>query len=431
MYYIVSRIENDEPAVRVLDAEDSTVVDMTVSDLVQALKNESMVIENAVVENDNLRMINGKLSSYGKIALGEEEDEILDKALVILEELVDTKSNIVGYTIANPVGEISQYAIGDMMGISKEYSFANADFQNKGGLLYMIAKEQPYPRVTVDVDGVATEVEEDESNFVYMLVYRDGKEQKTKVNVEQLDKGLMAIGYKNINMEVYQEETEDGVISKYRITRGVPDELVTDSNNTLVTIELPESVEIGQNVFANSERLREVISYSTEIGKGAFMMCPALERVILNNTVLIDDLAFFNDKELFDINLPDTLEKIGFSAFDGCKLSEIDLPDDLKVLNSLAFSNNSELRRVSIPRSIKEVWLNDFKSFKQALVEQNMNLAVSQNMGTFMGCSNLVKTNLSAKDIIGLSDYQFKGCSLLIEHAHQKAVNGKKKVAKG
>ena len=69
----------------------------------------------------------------------------------------------------------------------------------------------------------------------------------------------------------------------------------------------------------------------------------------------INDEAFMNRKELTSVNLPDSLEEIGYSAFKGCeKLTDVHIPDSVVTINSYAFSGCG-LTSINIPDSVKKI----------------------------------------------------------------------------
>jgi hypothetical protein len=89
------------------------------------------------------------------------------------------------------------------------------------------------------------------------------------------------------------------------------------------------------------------------IGNGAFMYCPALQTVIMENVEIIGDYAFghfFNgngpNKALTAINIP-KVTSIGNSAFQHCEALQAVYMDDVQIIGDSAFGNCIALQTVS------------------------------------------------------------------------------------
>ena len=433
MNFIVSRIQHEISAVRIVELETADdgsleigVRDEELADLIRYIKDGSMVVENAVVENDELRMINSKLEDYGVIALGETEDDdsIVRDGIVILYNLVDSKTNkTVGYTVADPMGNVNDYTCAELLDISKNSAIVNADTVNNAGNLLCVPTDKPYPKTVADFEVVEPKVvsAKNESvaseEIVSMKILVNGKEKSTRCGVGGLDNALEALGIHGVKME--KRVNENGESFLY-LTRGLPDAIITEACHNLLEIELPPSVEIGYNVFANVRNLRRVSCSSATIGKGAFMMCVNLERFECFDVVEIDDLAFFGCTKLFDIVFPETLTKIGYNAFDACGLTDVKIPNSVTTLNSMAFANNEDLREAEVPMELMKVWAKTCKDFNEAVANKTLSCSTSATMGTFANCKKLVKINLRSSDIIRLGDYQFIGCTELMRKANEQ-----------
>lgn len=98
------------------------------------------------------------------------------------------------------------------------------------------------------------------------------------------------------------------------------------NNENIVSIKLPKSVKtVGMKAFEDCENLKNVdIGGATEIGESAFNSCK-IENLDLNNVVTIKKQAFYGNKTLKSVRLPDTVRFLGKEAFHACRaLSEID-----------------------------------------------------------------------------------------------------------
>ena len=437
MLYIVSKVKNEEPAVRIVDLEDNAIVEYLVSELEGYMADGAIEIGNAVLENGKLRMINGPLTGYGEIILTDdvEHDEVALERYVILEELMQD-GKIVGYTISNAMGVTDNYSLSDLIGMAKRFGFANGEYLNKSGNIFMSPSERPYPRVEVAFDGetqsetteatveaVEPVLPEADTSVVRMVILNEGVERSSKCNLSELERGLKLIGYANARVV-----EENGV---YTITNGVPDTIISKPADVLVELVLPENVELGENALALSRKLRKLVYQGRRIGKGALMNCTSLERVECPNVEVIEDLAFFGDIKLFDFIFPTGLKEIGYLAFDSCALIDAKIPPSVEIIRSLAFSNNHQLRTADMPIELMKGWVSVFSTFDAALKKakgEKVKVDVSalspdtaENMGIFTNCENLSHINLARKDVLRLENFQFKGCVALLKWANEQA----------
>lgn len=437
MLYIVSKVRNEEPGVRIVDLEDNAVVEYLVSELEGYMSDGAIEIGNAVLDNGKLRMVNGPLNGYGEIVLTDdvEHDEVAVERYVILEELMQGEK-IVGYTISNALGVTDNYGLSDLIGMAKRFGFANGEYVNKSGNIFMLPSERPYPRVEVSFadaqdeaatapveEAVEPVLPESDEPVVRMIIMNEGVERSSKCNLSELERGLKLIGYANARVT-----EENGV---YTITNGVPDTIISKPADVLVELVLPENVELGENALALSRKLRKLVYQGKRIGKGALMNCASLERVECPNVEVIDDLAFFGDVKLFDFIFPAGLREIGYLAFDSCALIDAKIPSTVEIIRSLAFSNNHQLRTAEMPIDLMKGWVAVFSTFDAALKKakgekvkadvSTLSPETAENMGIFTNCENLLHINLARKDVLRLENFQFKGCVALLKWANEQA----------
>ncbi|MBR5192341.1 MAG: leucine-rich repeat domain-containing protein [Clostridia bacterium] len=109
---------------------------------------------------------------------------------------------------------------------------------------------------------------------------------------------------------------------------------------SLTEIILPKSlVSMGQNAFAGCNKLERV---SWEEGSGfaylngsAFAFCTNLEEVNLPSKIInMSESVFYACKNLTNIEIPNTVKKIGINAFEGCKKLEYSIEGGLKYLGN-------------------------------------------------------------------------------------------------
>ena len=90
----------------------------------------------------------------------------------------------------------------------------------------------------------------------------------------------------------------------------------------------------------------------TAIGQQAFEFCSVNSIVLPEGLKKIDDLALACFAK--EVNLPSTLEEIGFCAFNGCLFTEIELPEGLRVIGDYAFQGLL-IKEVVIPSTVTTI----------------------------------------------------------------------------
>ena len=122
---------------------------------------------------------------------------------------------------------------------------------------------------------------------------------------------------------------------------------------------IEEGVNIIYNhAFVNCLGLKKVVlpKSTTIIQKGAFKGCLDLEKVDLGNVYTIDKNAFEGDEKIVDINLPETLTKLGEGAFLGTNIKALSIPASLGnyVLNDRTF-NLDVIEVLHISAAMKQI----------------------------------------------------------------------------
>lgn len=131
----------------------------------------------------------------------------------------------------------------------------------------------------------------------------------------------------------------------------------------LETITIPDSViSIGEKAFAVSKNLKSVIfnaatSKLTEIGEGAFQGCEGLTSMDIPYTVeKIGAAAFQNCYNLSTVNF----DYVVTTETDGVITTEIKAKSKLTELGEMAFYNNRKLTTVTIPDGLTEIGRETF-----------------------------------------------------------------------
>ena len=134
-------------------------------------------------------------------------------------------------------------------------------------------------------------------------------------------------------------------------------------------------VEIEPNAFVGIENIKTLtIPYTImQVGSYAFSgkktspvqeFVMQLETVIFEDTkelVQIQNYAFSYNKNLIQINIPDSVEAIGKRVFEGCeKLTSVDFGSSLSYIDEKAFFGCSALENIELPKSLTTI---EFQAF--------------------------------------------------------------------
>lgn len=111
--------------------------------------------------------------------------------------------------------------------------------------------------------------------------------------------------------------------------------------------------------------MREKLPYEKEFGrkfdKERKNFYKISKVVVVDGVKEIYDRMFYQDEEIYEVELPDSVEKIGRAAFAGCiNLEKINLPKGLKKIGEKAFSGVLGLSELVIPEGVKEINPNVF-----------------------------------------------------------------------
>ena len=126
---------------------------------------------------------------------------------------------------------------------------------------------------------------------------------------------------------------------------------------SLTTTHLPKSVTtLGPEAFASSGLTEIVIPENVNsIGKKAFNQCLSLRNVVIDSNLgEIENEMFAGCRQLSQVKLPQSLNRIGALAFLECPLKKIDLKN-VKQIDANAFRYCGLLTTVTIPKSVKGI----------------------------------------------------------------------------
>ena len=185
---------------------------------------------------------------------------------------------------------------------------------------------------------------------------------------------------------------------------------------SIPSIEVPITVtDVGNAAFAGCTSLQKASVERGRIGEKAFYECTSLRELQIPRVSSIEKEAFYNDSNLQDFELPETITSIGSSAFYGCSsLKYLTIPDSVSYLGYYAFADCG-LKHLVVGNNVTE-WGQDWGT-NGAFMENTgmthvaiMDGANSISSSEFAGCSSLVAVSIPESiDYIG--EDAFMGCS--------------------
>lgn len=142
-----------------------------------------------------------------------------------------------------------------------------------------------------------------------------------------------------------------------------------------------------------------------------FHLRDEVTRVVFSEGIIgVGGWCLDEHRNLKEVQLPQSLKKIGIGAFYGCEsLEEITLPGNLKSLCSFAFQGCSSLKSIVIPNSVQEMDSGVFKDCKslETVVLSNKLERVDSKM--FECCTNLKEITLP-KSVTRINSAAFRYC---------------------
>ena len=193
-------------------------------------------------------------------------------------------------------------------------------------------------------------------------------------------------------------------------------------------LKLPNGLEeIGSYAFFSDSKIKTVIFPDTLIciGNQAFMSCYGLEGTLTLPEGLkeIGSSAFSGSAEfagyvnnkmmnITAVNLPNSLEKLGYNAFHACKITSVTVPEQITVLESGVFSCCFELTSVTLPEGLKAIsdtsqyGNGPFAHCKALKTIELPDTLQKIGDGAFANCTGLMDLTLpAAVEIIGNSAF--------------------------
>ena len=199
------------------------------------------------------------------------------------------------------------------------------------------------------------------------------KEINLPKNLKKIGKLAFAdTGLESIELPDSITDIESGCFSAAKLKSvKLPSNLKTLCNSVfsdcknLTEVILPKNLKvISEGAFAYSGLSSiEFPSHLKVINASAFTNCESLRSVIFNKELeTIGDKVFLGCSLLSEMDLPNSLIKIGFQAFYGCTAlnKAVVIHDRVEELGACAFELCSEVRSVTIGKGIKHIGIMTF-----------------------------------------------------------------------
>ena len=179
-----------------------------------------------------------------------------------------------------------------------------------------------------------------------------------------LSKNLQELGYKVFGdcPLLYEIEIPKSLATANTITTGGP---FGESGLKRVTFEAG-TTEVVNNLFDNAKNLEEVqlLDTMTRIGFNAFQNCVSLHEIGIPNSVTeIASSAFDSCTSLTSVKIPDSVVSIGASAFEGCtSLSNVVLSNSITEIPNDMFCNCGALTSVTLSEKLERIGARSFEN---------------------------------------------------------------------
>ncbi len=158
--------------------------------------------------------------------------------------------------------------------------------------------------------------------------------------------------------------------------------------------------EIGSYAFWDNRNLKEITLPDSikAIGNGAFAECAKLERVTFGKGLLeLGDSAFSGCTALDGVMLPDGLKKLGGAAFLSChSLKEITIPSGVKEIGGSAFDTCIGLKKINFSTSVEKIGMMAFASCSSLETLTIPDTVTFVDEWAFEGCTALSALTIGA-----------------------------------
>ena len=152
----------------------------------------------------------------------------------------------------------------------------------------------------------------------------------------------------------------------------------------------------------------------TYIGKNAFYQCEKLARIHIPDSVTsIDQQAFSECTSLISISVPNSVKFIGAGAFSYCsKLTNAILPEKLTSIENFTFNECTSLAELTIPDGVMYIGEYAFSHCYQLKEVTFPNTVTAVGKWAFSHC-NTLETVTIPESVFSIDQYAFYSCNAL------------------
>ncbi len=212
----------------------------------------------------------------------------------------------------------------------------------------------------------------------------------------------------------------EGSIQKKYWNNADDNYVLYSSYSGIIGIRLPVYYDVNNDNNVEIDGFNYVIKddeaiVSKYIGKSLKVNIP--EIVIFNDkeykVTSIGENAFFNNKKIYSVFIPDSVISIGENAFLGCKkLKNINIPNKLTYLGKSAFQDCFSLKNITLPKTLEVVDEKTFYDCRHLASVTFSNGLKAIESEAFVGCVSLTSIDLP-KSVKFLGHYAFFWCDAL------------------
>ncbi len=195
---------------------------------------------------------------------------------------------------------------------------------------------------------------------------------------------------------------------------------ITKYNGNAGSVYIPETLDgytvvaLGDGLFRNKTNMYavEIPNTVTKIGSYVFDNTGLTSLVLPDTLTDMGDGSFYNCKSLKSIKLPNCRVNISKNMFFGCEsLESISLPDTVQYIRSGAFEN-SGLKTVKLPAKVELIEWNAFKgSALSSITFSGKETSIGDN--AFQNCDNLKSVSIP-NSVSSIGRYAFQDCDKLV-----------------
>lgn len=227
----------------------------------------------------------------------------------------------------------------------------------------------------------------------------------------------------------------DGICYILNSSEKTAEVIQSQTYSNLTSITIPSSVSHNNNTFSvtsirkaaffNCKNLTniELPNTITNIGDQAFMYCTNLKKFVFPSYVTtINEKVFSDCINLSNITIPNNVTRIGYKAFNNCTgLTNITIGSNVTTIDAYAFRYCTGLDNITIPNSVSSIGLGAFSdctSLKSIVIPKN----VTEIKGAlFDRCNSLEKIIVEDDN----PNYDSRdNCNAIIEKSTKTLISG-------